>query len=92
MIETFCSFIHNEKNSLHEVADISWRSPLVGQLLRETPIRAELDIVIISIRRSDGEIVFNPAAQTVIAAGDILIAIGQIEALSRLNELARTNN
>ena len=26
-------------------------SPLVGQTLRETPIRAELDIVIISMRR-----------------------------------------
>jgi voltage-gated potassium channel len=64
-------------------------SPLVGQTLRETPIRAELDIVIISIRRSQGEMVFNPAAQTVIAAGDILIAIGQVEALTRLNEMAR---
>jgi voltage-gated potassium channel len=64
-------------------------SPLVGQTLRETPIRAELDIVIISIRRSEGEMVFNPAAQTVIEAGDILIAIGQVEALTRLNEMAR---
>jgi voltage-gated potassium channel len=64
-------------------------SPLVGQVLRETPIRAELDIVIISIRRSNGDLVFNPAANTIIEAGDILIAIGQVEALSRLNELAR---
>ena len=64
-------------------------SPLVGQALRETPIRAELDIVIISIRRKDGEMVFNPAAQTIIEAGDILIAIGQVEALTRLNEMAR---
>jgi len=64
-------------------------SPLVGQVLRETPIRAELDIVIISIRRTNGDMVFNPAANTLIDAGDILIAIGQVEALSRLNELAR---
>jgi voltage-gated potassium channel len=64
-------------------------SPLVGQTLRETPIRAELDIVIISIRRSEGGMVFNPAAQTIIEAGDILIAIGQVEALTRLNEMAR---
>jgi uncharacterized protein with PhoU and TrkA domain len=33
--------------------------------------------------------IFNPAAQTIIAAGDILIAIGQVEALTRLNEMAR---
>ncbi len=64
-------------------------SSLVGQVLRETPIRAELDIVIISIRRQNGEMVFNPAAQTIIEAGDILIAIGQLEALTRLNEMAK---
>jgi voltage-gated potassium channel len=64
-------------------------SPLVGRPLRETPIRAELDIVIISIRRANSEMLFNPAADTIIDAGDILIAIGQIEALTRLNEMAR---
>ena len=63
-------------------------SPLVRQVLRETPIRAELDIVIISIRRANGDSIFNPAGDTVIDAGDILIAIGNVEALSRLNEMA----
>jgi len=71
---------------------IEAESPLVGRVLRETPIRAELDIVIISIRRRNGEMVFNPAAQTIIEAGDILIAIGQVEALTRLNEMAKTES
>jgi voltage-gated potassium channel len=63
-------------------------SALIGEVLRETPMRAELDIVIISIRRSDGQTIFNPSGDIVIAAGDILIAIGKVEALSRLNEMA----
>jgi voltage-gated potassium channel len=71
---------------------IEAESPLVGRGLSETPIRAELDIVIISIRRRNGEMVFNPAAQTIIEAGDILIAIGQVEALTRLNEMAKTES
>jgi len=66
-------------------------SSLVRQVLQETPIRAELDIVIISIRRADGETVFNPSGDTVIEAGDILIAIGKVEALTRLNEMAAGN-
>jgi voltage-gated potassium channel len=66
-------------------------SPLVRQFLRETPIRAELDIVIISIRRANGESIFNPPGDTVIETGDILIAIGKVEALSRLNEMALGN-
>jgi len=64
-------------------------SPLAGRVLRETPIRAELDIVVVSIRRGNGETIFNPGADALIEAGDILIAIGQLEALTRLNEMAR---
>jgi voltage-gated potassium channel len=57
--------------------------------LSETNIRSELDIVIVSIRRSHGEIVFNPSGEAKIETGDMLIAIGKGEALAKLNELAR---
>jgi voltage-gated potassium channel len=66
-------------------------SPLVQQVLRQTPIRAELDILIINLRRANGQSIFNPSGDTVIEAGDILIAMGKIEALSRLNEMAVGN-
>jgi voltage-gated potassium channel len=59
-------------------------SPLAGQVLRETPIRAELDIVIISIRRRNGDLIFNPTADTVIEAGDILIAIAQLGGIDEI--------
>jgi len=87
--EFFDSITGSKLSLSFEQVLIEEGSPLVGQVLRETPIRAELDIVIISIRRSNGEMVFNPAAQTLIEAEDILIAIGQVEALTRLNELAK---
>ena len=50
---------------------------------------APTDVVIISIRRQDGEIIFNPASDCEILAGDILIAIGRGESLAKLNEMAR---
>ena len=64
-------------------------SPLVGRKLSETNIRSELDIVIVSIRRSDGQIVFNPSGDAVIEIGDMLIAIGKSEALMKLSALTR---
>src|SRR6476646_5433500 len=64
-------------------------SSLVGRKLSETNIRSELDIVIVSIRRVNGEIVFNPNAEAVIQAGDMLIAIGSAESLAQLTALAR---
>ena len=64
-------------------------SSLVGRKLSETVIRSELNIVIVSIRRDDGEIIFNPSGETKIEGGDMLIAIGNPESLSRLTTLAR---
>lgn len=64
-------------------------SSLVDRKLSESVIRSELNIVIVSIRRSNGEIIFNPSGETKIEGGDMLIAIGNEESLARLNALAR---
>jgi voltage-gated potassium channel len=72
-----------------EQLEIEAESQLIGRRLRETTIRSELDIVVVSIRRSSGEVVFNPAGDAKIESGDMLIAIGRAEALAKLNTLAR---
>lgn len=64
-------------------------SALVGRKLSETVIRSELNIVIVSIRRNNGQIIFNPSGETKIESGDMLIAIGNAESLVRLNAIAR---
>src|ERR1043165_5489075 len=63
-------------------------STLVSRKLSETVIRSELNIVVVSIRRIDGEIIFNPSGETRIEGGDMLIAIGNAESLERLKTLA----
>jgi len=72
-----------------EQLEVSPFSSLVDRKLSETVIRSELNIVIVSIRRSSGEIIFNPSGETKIEGGDMLIAIGNAESLSRLNALAQ---
>jgi len=64
-------------------------STLVGRKLSETVIRSELNIVVVSIRRNSGEIIFNPDGDTKIEACDMLIGIGNAESLAKLNTLAR---
>jgi voltage-gated potassium channel len=71
-----------------EQVEVVSRSSLVGLQLSETKIRSELDIVIVSIRRNDGGIVFNPDGDAKIQMGDMLIAIGKAEALKKLNDMA----
>ena len=72
-----------------EQLEVDSVSTLAGRKLSETVIRSELNIVIVSIRRGDGEIIFNPSGSTQIEGGDMLIAIGNAESLKQLNALAR---
>jgi len=72
-----------------EQLEVDSASTLVGRKLSETVIRSELNIVIVSIRRSDGEIIFNPSGSTQIEGGDMLIAIGNAESLARFSDVAR---
>lgn len=83
------SITANELGLGFEQVEVEASSPLVGQELSATSIRSELDIVVVSIRRQDGETFFNPAGTTEIRTGDILIAIGHAESLMKLNALTR---
>lgn len=83
------SITANELGLGFEQVEVDAASHLAGQELRSTPIRSELDVVIISIRRHEGEIIFNPSGDCRIETGDILIAIGRADSLTKLSQLAR---
>lgn len=83
------SITANKLELAFEQLEVDAQSTLAGQKLRETNIRSELDIVVVSIRRSDGEILFNPSGEAMIESGDLLIAIGHAESLMKLAALAR---
>lgn len=75
-----------------EQLEIEPSSALVGRKLSESGIRSQLDIVIVSIKRHDGRMLFNPSGESVIEAGDMLIAIGRAESLIKLTELAKSTS
>jgi len=72
-----------------EQIEVEPPSPLAGRKLRDTGIRPELDIVIVAIRRADGKMLFNPSGDKSIESGDMLIAIGHPDSLSKLKDLAK---
>jgi voltage-gated potassium channel len=90
MVSEFMDSISaNELGLGFEQVEVDAASHMVGKELRATQIRSELDVMVISIRRQEGQIIFNPSDDCRIEAGDILIAIGRAESLTKLNELAR---
>ena len=89
-VEDFLGSITANKLELaFEQLEVNAGSTLVGQKLSETNIRSQLDIVVVSIRRSDGQRLFNPSGEAVIQSGDLLIAIGPAEALMKLATLTK---
>jgi len=66
-------------------------SAYAGQKLRDTNIRSDLDVVIVAVRRRGGEMAFNPAGDSHIEAGDMLIAIGRADSLAQLKYKAQRN-
>jgi voltage-gated potassium channel len=83
------SITANQLDLGFEQLEVEPVSSFVGRKLSETNIRSKLNIVIVSIRRTNGEIIFNPNADAMIQAGDMLIAIGSAESLAELTALAR---
>lgn len=64
-------------------------SSLVGVALQDSGIRQRLDLILVAIKRADGEMLFNPSHETQILAGDTLIALGMRKHLEALEEMAQ---
>ncbi len=72
-----------------EEVEMGGRSPLVGCALKASPIRSELGIIIVAIKKPRGGMVFNPAPEAVLEEGDVLITLGHRQQLDRLEEMAK---
>lgn len=63
-------------------------SSLCGKTLLESKIRDITETIIIAIRKKNGKMEFNPKPRYKIEAGDVFIALGNNEHLSKLEEMA----
>jgi len=72
--------------TLEEVI-VSPHSALIGKTLAESPLRKDLNIMIVAIFRKDGQFIYNPKSSVTIQKGDRLIAIGEGSNLPKLNQL-----
>ncbi len=56
-------------------------STLDGRSLAESEVRKRYGIIVVAIKRSDGQMLFNPEASEKVRGGDILVAMGPKPAL-----------
>ncbi|KAF0183129.1 MAG: potassium uptake protein TrkA family [Nitrospirae bacterium] len=63
-------------------------SAISGMSLDQCGFGRELGVIIVAIKRSSGEMEFNPTFRSIITTGDTLIALGEIPRLKKLEEFA----
>ncbi|MFZ8997366.1 MAG: potassium channel family protein [Ilumatobacteraceae bacterium] len=68
---------------------IDERSPLDGVSVRDADLRQRAGVLVLAIRRSDGTFMVNPDPDTVLSAGQVVIAVGTDDDLSRFEAVAR---
>ncbi len=76
----------NVELNIEEVA-VSPNSQMVDKTLAEVPIRKELNIIVVSIKKESGKFIYNPTSSTKIESNDKLIAIGDTKNLNKLSVL-----
>lgn len=70
-----------------EQVRVNESSKCVARSLADMQIRKEIGVIVLAIRRSNGEMVFNPDASATVDGGDYLIAMGGSEQLQKLERL-----
>jgi voltage-gated potassium channel len=71
-----------------EETELRAGSPLIGQSLKASPVRSELGIIIVAIKKPDGKMLFNPRPESVLEVGDVVITLGHRQQLDRLEAMA----
>jgi voltage-gated potassium channel len=64
-------------------------SALIGIQLRDSRIRKDIGLVVVTIKNPDGNMIFNPPADYAFQEGDILVCIGEDDALEAMNKLSK---
>ncbi len=70
-----------------EQVRVGEHSAFIEQSLAEMHVRKELGVIVLAIRKANGEMLFNPPAESKISGGDHLIVMGRPEGLRKLEQL-----
>jgi len=81
------AFTYSSKDIQMEEIPVSSFSNLSDVILKDSGIRQQFNLIIIAIKKSDGSMLFNPSFETVIKAGDTVIAVGEEANLKKLEDI-----
>ncbi len=76
-----------DKNLRIEEVGVPAKSSWVGTPLKDTPIRRETRLLVVAVRDTERQFLYNPDPEHVLEAGSTLIVMGEAENVSKLRSL-----
>ncbi len=70
-----------------EEARVGDGSTLVGKNLIDSHLRQNYGVIIVAIKKSSGEMIYNPLPSEKLDGGDVIVVIGKKEDLKRMSEI-----
>jgi voltage-gated potassium channel len=75
-----------------EQVPVGERCAFSGKCLAEMAIRRSTGVIVLAIRRANGEMLFNPPPEAVVSIGDHMIAMGEPNGLRKLESVLMGTN
>jgi voltage-gated potassium channel len=79
---------HGVDDYIIEEIRMAKNSPLCGKTLRESDLGNRFDVVVISLKKPNGETVYNPQGPTVVEPDSVLVVVGHRQQLTVLEKVA----
>ncbi len=70
-----------------EEAMLRPQSPYIGKTLVESNIRKDYGVIIVLIKKGSGEMKFNPSPNEILEENDVLVMLGKITDLEKINSI-----
>ncbi len=87
----FLELAFTDENTDVQVEEILVHSTsrLLNVALKDSGIRQQLDLIILTIKKADDTMIFNPKADTRIETDDTLVVVGRAKSVSQLEQMMR---
>jgi voltage-gated potassium channel len=84
------AFTDESTDIMMEEIRVRSTSSLLNVALKDSGIRQRLDLIILTIKKADGQLIFNPKADTRIETDDTLVVVGQAKSVNQLEKMMRS--
>lgn len=63
---------------------VSEKAGIANKSLMDSKLRSKYDMIVVAIKRKDGEMLFNPKPATMILPGDVLVVLGELDQIKAM--------